>query len=369
MENKSVSYLYFDDVAVTANTIKDNLESENLSILVERELPWNEIVDYLLNNESKFDGLILDWRLDGDDDSKANFSSEALAQECRRLQVDKINNRGFEKSFPIILCSSESGFEAIHEKDTTSTDLFDGIFHKNQLEDMEDFLLSLTSAYKLLGKQTVSIQDVIGLSVDNQDIVNVDLINKIEHVKEKQPHETVLFLIKEVLGVKGALIDINVLSARLGVNNKSEGWGELLKKMDSFKYKGVLLNEDRWWADLIVEWWTIEFEGTTMKFLTAAERIAFLENKYEDLKGLLVEPKLSNGAESKEFWTACCATGVPIAEVDGFVVNMHLHYSWQEREYVCLDEAKNEDYKEDKWYSLLPYEEERLKSYYENHGE
>ena len=44
---------------------------------------------------------------------------------------------------------------------------------------------------------------------------------------------------------------------------------------------------------------------------------------------------------------------------------MHLHYSWQEKEYICLEEAKNEDNKE-KWKKLQEFEEDRLSKYYED---
>jgi len=363
---KKVTYLYFDDLEEAANAVKDNLESKSLAIMIQRELPWKDMISYLLDHESSFDGLILDWRLDGEDDSNADFSSEALAQQCRRLQVDKINGRGFTKSFPIILCSAQPGFKTIHERDTTSEDLFDGAFEKSDLEDQEVFLLSLINAYKVLSEPKKSMQDIIGLSEEEQIKIDNSLTRKISEINEKQPHEMVQFLLKEVLNKKGALVDITNLAARLGVSVKSEGWEELKKEMDAFKYKGILLNDERWWANLINEFWTNNFEGTTLKFLTAKERIGFLEKKYINLKGKLDEPKLSNGAESKEFWTVCFASGNPIAEIDGFIVDKHLHYSWQEREYICLDEAMNETSRGEIWDSLLPYEEERLKSYFED---
>ena len=364
--DKKVTYLYFDDLEGAANAVKDNLESESLTVTIQRELPWNDMITYLLDNESSFDGLILDWRLDGEDDSNADFSSEALAQQCRRLQVDKINGRGFVKSFPIILCSAQPGFRTIHERDTTSEDLFDGAFEKSDLEDQEAFLLSLINSYEVLSDPNKLIQDIIGLSEEEQTIIDNTLIRKIIEIKDRQPHEMVQFLLKEVLNKKGALINVENLAARLGVDMNSKGWDELKSRMDVFKYKGILLEDDRWWADLINESWTNDFEGTTLKFLTAKERINFLETKYDNLKDRLDEPNLSRGAESKEFWTVCYATGEPLAEIDGFIVDKHLHYSWQEREYVSLDVAMNETSRGEIWDSLLPYEEERLKSYFED---
>tara|TARA_B110000285_G_scaffold48687_1_gene55130 strand:- start:4531 stop:5637 length:1107 start_codon:yes stop_codon:yes gene_type:complete len=363
---RKVTYLYFDDSTETAIPVKDNLDNEDLVINIERELSWVQIVGRLLDVESTFDGLILDWRLDGTDASKADFSSEALAQQCRRLQVDKVNGRGFTKSFPIILCSAQQGFSTIYKKDTTSEDLFDSIFDKSELEDEGEFLLSLVKGYKTLSEPGVSIQKIIGLDASEQKKIDDSLIRKIIEIKERQPHEMVQFLLKEVIDVKGALIDNNTLAVRLGVDPTSDGWEVLKKEMAPFKYKGILLNDERWWADLINEWWTNEFEGTTLKFLTSSERINSIEKKYIGLIGLLKEPKLSVGSDSKEFWTVCYATKNPIAEVDGFIIDKHLHYSWQEREYICLDEAKNEDFRGEIWGSLLSYEEERLKSYFED---
>ena len=364
--NKKVTYLYFDDLEGAANAVKDNLESDLLTVTIKRELPWNDMITYLLDNQSLFDGLILDWKLDGEDDSNANFSSEALAQQCRRLQVDKINGRGFSKSFPIILCSAQPGFKTIHERDTTSEDLFDGVFEKSDLEDQEEFLISLINAYDILSDTDKSIDDIIGLSKEKQKVIDNTLIRKINEIRNRQPHEMVQFLLKEVLNKKGALINVENLAAKLGVNINSKGWEELKNEMDHFKYKGILLNGERWWADLINEFWVNNFEGTTLKFLTAKERISFLETKYNNLKDRLDEPNLSLGAESKEFWTVCYVSNMPIAEMDGFIIDQHIHYPWQDREYVCLDVAMNETSRGELWYSLLPYEEERLKSYFEN---
>jgi len=359
------TYLYFDDKKDTANAIKDNLESDSLEIIVKREQPWNNILEFLLDQECTFDGLILDWKLDGEDDSTADFSSEALAQQCRRLQVDKVNNRGFTKSFPIILCSSQPKFTTIYEKDTTGEDLFDRIFDKSTLEDEEAFLLSLTSAYELLNQTTNSVENILGL--EKEDILNIDqsLIKKISEIKDKQPHETIYFLLNEVININGALVNEKVLAARLGVKKGSEGWGLLLSKLESFKYKGILSNENRWWSDLINDWWANEFNGSILKFTTSSERIEYLENKYVDLKDKLSQPDLCVGADSTEFWTVCLGTNNPISEIDGFIIDKHLHYSWQEKEFICLDEAKNETHRGTKWKALLPYEEERLKLYFE----
>lgn len=366
MNKKKVNYLYFDDLEKAANAVKDNLENDYLNIIVKRELSWSKMIPHLLDNESSFEGLILDWRLDGEDDTKADFSSEALAQQCRRLQVDKINDRGFSKSFPIILCSAEPGFKKIHEKDTTSEDLFDGIFEKSDLEDQEDFLLSLSNAYRILRKNNLSIQDIVGLTLAQQEFIDGSLLSKIEEIKERQPHEMILFLTKEVLQKKGALINEHILAARFGVDMKSEGWKSIKEKIEHLKYAGILGDEGMWWADLINEWWSENLEGTILKFLSSSERIELLISKFDDLEGKLIKPELSKGAGSEEFWTVCFATKVPLAEVDGFILNSHLHYSWQEREYVCLDEAKNETMRGELWNSLLPFEVERLKPYFES---
>lgn len=364
--NKKITYLYIDDKLDTAIGIKDNLEGDNLTINVIRESPWADILDYLFTNESNFDGLILDWKLDGEDDSEADFSTEALAQQCRRLQVETVNGRKFSKSFPIILCSSQPDFSNIYEKDTTGEDLFDRVFDKSDLEDKEDFLLSLNFAYKFLSQEKNDINKILSLS--KNDILKIDqsLIKKISEIKDKQPHETVNFLLNEVINTNGALINEAVLAARLGVNTNSDGWNELKMKIEIFKYKGILCDENKWWSDLINDWWSNEFEGSILKFISAPERIIYLEQKFSDLKSRLDEPDLCDGADSKEFWTVCLGTNNPISEMDGFITDKHLHYSWQEKEYICLDEAKDETHRGSKWKSLLPYEEERLKLYFDD---
>jgi hypothetical protein len=366
MTNRKTTYLYFDDQEVTAQGVKDNLDSENLIIEIKREQPWSKIIDNLLNSESTFDGLILDWRLDGEDGSLADFSAEALAQQCRMLQVGTTNGRMFGKNFPIILCSAQTGFSAVREKDTTSIDLFDGIFEKSQLEDQEEFLLSLVEAYKILDSSGVSISTILGLSEKDQQNIDANLIMKIEELKARQPHEMIHFILKELLNAKGALINEKVLAARLGVNIESEGWLLLKEKIEKMKYRGILAMENNWWSDILNDWWIDEFDGRILKFLSATERIELLEKKFTDLKGKLQEALLSKGADNKEFWTVCCGTDAPLAEVDGFIIDKHLHYSWQDQEYVCLEEAMEETHRGVKWNSLLSYEEERLKQYFDD---
>ena len=252
-----INYLYYDDTIDTAITIKDSLEdTDNLFITVRDVESWKEIVQYLLGNELEFDGLILDWKLDGEDTSNADFSSEALAEQCRRLVSHKLKKKKFSKDFPIILCSAQPGFHNAHSSDTTSLDLFDLILEKDKLAEKGSFLKELASCYQLLenlkrnGQR--SVNSILGLDSSQEKDISQDLVKKVTSIKDRDSHEIVRFVKNEVINKKGALIDEAVLAARLGVDIESPKWDELKNKLSSCKYMGTLYNYyNRWWADLV----------------------------------------------------------------------------------------------------------------------
>ncbi len=360
-----IVYVYFDDTPSAASSVKDNLELTNRLIIdVKREEPWKDIISYLVDNQTDYNGIILDWRLDSEPDSDADFSTEALAQQCRRLVSQNLNTKKFTKDFPMILCSSQPDFASLHEKDTTSTDLFDVICTKNELEDKGSFLIALVEAYTKLNLEDRNACDILGLTSSKAALISQELIRKLDSIKNQNPHEIISFLQKEVLDKKGALINEDILSARLGVNKNSEGWSNLLEKISDAKYIGLLSCIDRWWGTLIDEWWEVNFEADNLKYLAASERILFLEAKYTELVGKLNKLELCEGSMNEEFWTVCYGSGAALSELDGFAIDQHLHYSWQEREYVCLNTAKNED-NIDKWKALISYENDRLEQYFE----
>ncbi len=361
-----VTFIYFDDTAHTAIRVKRTLErTEGLSIQYREDHPWRDTKRILLDEQP--DGLILDWCLDGENNSRVDFSSEALAEQCRRLVSQPLNKEKFNHDFPIILCSSQPNFSLLHTNDTTSKDLFDLICTKEELAMKGELLKVLVEEYRKLNVQrssgTRSVRNILGLSNSNKDKVNYDLIKKVSDIRERDTHEIIYFLTEELIMPKGALINENVLAARFGIDKQSEGWSDILDMVSQYKYSGIMDYHSRWWSELIDDWWETTFEGSTLKYLMASERISLLQNKYPVLSERLIKIELANGGSSEDYWTVCYGDKeTPISELDGFVIDKHLHYSWQENEYICLDEAISEENR-GIWKDLVPYELERLKKY------
>lgn len=97
-----VTYLFIDDEESNRTTAA-NLKSKILEIdfhIVEEN--WEKQLNFLLNKSDDFDGLLLDWQLQGEE-TENGYDAEALAQQIRRLASEK----KLKKDFPIILCSQQ----------------------------------------------------------------------------------------------------------------------------------------------------------------------------------------------------------------------------------------------------------------------
>ncbi|PIX07206.1 MAG: hypothetical protein COZ76_04735, partial [Flavobacteriales bacterium CG_4_8_14_3_um_filter_35_10] len=161
--------------------------------------------------------------------------------------------------------------------------------------------------------------------------------------------------------VSGILITEEILATRLGIDiSKSSDWKVILEKLGKYYYRGVFSEVwERWWMSGIEHWWKTDLGiENSLRATTANQKIDLLKDKL----GLsaIVPIEKNEKAKSEAFWTKCVGSDVAIDTVDGLLVDgQDNYYPWQDKKYVCYEEALKPKGK-DKWKKLSPSEEYKL---------
>lgn len=361
------NYIYVDDVkdGLEKGVIRGLEGTGHLKILFHRPSEdWTIQIANLKEELPKANGLILDLRLNDNPNENgqyAQYRGSSVAQELRTL----VKENEIKFDFPIILISANE--KLVESLDPTGIDLFDACISKNTLgtddehsyEKLISRLISLAIGYEYLNNNAKNVISILGIEDDS--IIDIRFKDKFNDILSQPVHTVARFVIKQILERPSFLIDEDYLSARLGVDQSSLGWPELLEKIKSFKYSGIF-NEyyQRWWMPKIEIWWEELTAGeVNLKNMTSDIRVEILSAKLNlDLKPIIKSQK----AKSSSFWTVCMITRLPIDTVDGFVVadqdNIH---PWQEKRYISIEEALRPT-KKDKWKDVATLEKKRLQT-------
>lgn len=342
-------YWYIDDDPLN-QTIGANLKGENLDVVFhEKEKSWEEQLKVIISNVSEFDGLLLDWQLQGSDEAEnTSYDAEALAQQIRRL----VSERKIKKGFPIILCSAAPDYDKIFSKDLTGHDLFDLAYNKSEFSESEvktiiirDRFCSLADDYPKLSTEKSATQ-LLGLEAEDGLDNNVKLFIE-SKLEDGIPHEIARIIIDEVLSRDGLLVKENLLAVRLGVDHEKSGeeWDNLLNKLSPCKYSGVFhLGWSRWWMSKILNWWKMNFPEQSLRRTPPSEKVEYLNHEFDlDLVPLELKEKKHT---SELLWIICSVSNIPIDTKDGLVLaGQENLYPWQEKNYVSIASAidPNED--------------------------
>ena len=333
------SYIYIDDFADSSvMAIKDGLgDTETINVDFFQVSEFKNMISEFEGRYKKYDGVILDLRLDGNTEIDVKFTASGLAQELRNRSAA---NEGI-KDVPIILCSTDKKIREYYNRDHTSHDLFDYRFVKDASPNWEKIaskLQSLANGYEEIKKCKGNLNDILG-----RDINPIDsrVLGKfIDKDSDFPIHEYSQHFLKEVIRKPGPLIQKKLFAARLGIDiENSSDWSNLLDKFFSDeKYKGVFSDSwDRWWMDLI----QIKFKSLTGKrlaSLNAEQKVQFLilatKLKY------LVAAKPIQKSVSTNFWTICEHFKKPLDPLEGFKI----HYTkepkpWQDQMYLSFEAA------------------------------
>lgn len=283
--------------------------------------------------DDKFDGLLIDLRLDGEGPNRLDYSAISISAELRAIAARKDI-----PSFPIVLCSTLPKIKETYKSDKTSHDLFDYTFRKSENPDYERFskkLKTLAEGYKTLPYDADSIDKIF----QREDYKNLDqrIFERFFNQDVIVPYDFAHFTVKTLFHSTNPLIKETILASRLGVNiwESGKSWEELLSKFEDCKFNGLFSDGwNRWWADLLnVKLKAIS--GKNFSFLKARERVSILKETF-GIYGIVAAEPIEHNA-STEFWTICEATKSPLDPLEGFKVKLsHELKSWQEPKYISL---------------------------------
>ncbi|HUH73109.1 MAG TPA: hypothetical protein VLZ75_01755 [Chitinophagales bacterium] len=365
-------YLYIDDNSeLNAKGIITGLQKEGV-LSIDFDNPkgdWEKERERILSDEFKsYEGLILDLNLEempNKDKETSHYKGSSLAQEYRNL-----SKAGRLKEIPIVLLSATVNLEKYFDR--TNEDLFDLIVPREWLNDpilfapLRQKLISLSIGYELISKCKNDDNNLIELYKYNLELENNRFISEMRAVIGYPTHTVSNFIIKNLLDksnipVSGILITEEILATRLGIDIfKSSDWKNVLENLKKYQYRGVFSEGwERWWMSGIEHWWRTELElKNSLRATTASQKVDLLKEKLE-LPGLVPIEK-NEKAKSEAFWTKCVGSGVSIDTVDGLLVDgQDNYYPWQDKKYVCYEEALKPKGK-DKWKKLSPSEEYKL---------
>lgn len=354
--------LYIDDeTSQNSQAFADGLSSQNLiEVAIKLPTKFEELINELITEQKDIDALILDLKLDGNQQGvrTATYTAPSLATGIR---TKCFAENGFENEFPIFLISSTSNLKKYYDSDTSSHDLFDYTFYKTSIalkgKEYELLLTSITHAYKAIKENKTNFNSLLGLPADSE-IPNKVFTNKFLLGDGTSISEISQYIFNEIISKSGVLIDENILAARLGINfNESSDWSTLVEKLKDYKYSGIFKDSfNKWWSHDLLNWWNSNFSKSLIQ-LTALDRVNFLKEKFQLPN--LVEAQQINKTTSSKFWTVCQAYKLPLDPKDGFLLDGNLMHSWQDKRYLSLHSILERDAKELGLF-IHPAEKERL---------
>jgi len=367
-------YIYIDDTNdnIERGTINGLQDGGEIEIAFQKPNDWETQINDLVSNLKNYSGIILDLRLNlvpYEDSKYAQFRGSTVAQELRTLAKEA----KFENDFPIILISGDA--EIAKSLDQTSLDLFDFTVNKTRLghsnglsySEFRDKLKWMADGYTFLNKSNKTVEAI--LDIKDASFLDTRFIDIFGKIVIKPVHSIARFLIKQVIERPSFLIDEKYLSARLGVDGKSQDWNNLLTKfLSPLKYSGAFSTYyDRWWMQGIEDFWEEKISSEYfLRSIDAKQRVDLLIEK-TGLKNLTPISRQEK-SKSDSFWTICKGTNVAIDTIDGLVIaNQDSIYPWQEKEYVCINEALRPSNIES-WHAVSALEKNRLQKLKDLYG-
>jgi len=348
----SIKYLYIDDQVDTAKGFSLGLSIHPDELKVEipvYPLKWKEQIKDIRDKRNNIHGLLLDLKLviRDSNNSGVQYQSPSLAEELRTLAKE-----GLFRNLPILLCSTDDKFQQYY--DSTSHDLFDGTYKKDDLTDytksdqiINEFIAH-AEAYQEIAKNRNDLKKLL-----KHDNILKDIELEFECLTTDHDKAT---LIREVVLPTGILIDEDILAIRLGIDKEKseEDWGALKKEFDSIKYKGIYSKAwQRWWMPELYKWWQEKFPDDLIQNTSANKKVELLREKL----GL---EKLTAIAKPKHhiydtFWQKCALSDTPLESADGLRTRERQKYSWQNPKYISLKYVWNSSLNEqDKIRKHLP---------------
>lgn len=300
-------------------------------------------------------GLLLDVALTNaldDDEQPIGFDGIALAQQVRTLQT-RARTPGASDGlpeFPIVRLSKRDVVREYVNKDSTSDDLFDE--HVDKEVVLEEpavaarIVLALATDYPLVIAFADRAPDdghlASLLGCDPSLVARLDPRVLLGLRRRGAPaHVLARFIVVELLGRAGPLVDAELLAVRLGINAQlSEDWPALLDGLEASRYRGAFdSGYARWWMALSFDWWQRDVDpDRTPQRLSASERVELLKKATGLDRLVAIEPTADSPGLRP--WNLCWTSRRPVDPAEGFpLLPVYGMETWHDTEYLCLEEA------------------------------
>ncbi|EPL9568805.1 hypothetical protein MMK73_000858 [Providencia rettgeri] len=373
-------YLYIDD---DSNSIikpfKDELTSFDCNLVIEHMQPTSmkKIINKFI--EDRFDGLIIDQKLDAVNENKesVDYWGTSLAQNFRTEMIGKI-----VPPSPIILLSNEDVYTKYFDTDESAQDLFDFTLSKRNVasdtiyaEKASKIIYSLAEAYSI-ARVSIPVDTIDSISTFdllapllqwNEQIYKFTDARFLEYLKLKSHdiHTLVSLILNNFVRSAGILVTERMLATKLGIDiEHSNDWEKLKNKFISYKYNGVFSSiKDRWWMSRIEDWWFECCSGTeVLRALTATERVNAIKlfTSLENLEP--IKSKYKNGMQSEKYWVNCIVSGTPLDPYDALPIIKLDQMQWEEQIYLDPEVVYNRGHKPK--YSVHPDYQSKVKPLY-----
>lgn len=240
------------------------------------------------------------------------------------------------KDCPIVLISSDRNIGRF-KQDFSNNDLFDIVVTKEEFayryKTYKLRMYDLVEAYSKIKESCFDISSILG--VHDENVLDFRFVHYLKmYGANKDVYGMCRFVQKTYLQSIGPLIGEDVIAARLGIDKDCDDFKELLKLLESYRYKGILSSSyKRWWSEEVLEWWNREFDGEFLRLMPARQRVLLLNSKF-NLHLHSANPLDFN--RSTCYWSICSELKQPIDPNEGYVILNDKIYPWQEHEYYSL---------------------------------
>lgn len=293
---------------------------------LERDEPINNVYEKLMSYP--YDGIIIDYMLNGSGPFHIGCNSHSIAQYVRDLA-----DSGSIRSCPIVLCSTDQNLHQQLQKGYTSNDLYDYHLAKDYRIDYDctaTRLESLVNGYERIANKSNDIANILG-----RDITLLDMRPFKPFLNaERNAQQCADVILKDLFRYSGILISEEILCTRLGIA-RTASFLEITNLFKAAKYTGIFYEwGDYFWMDLVRDVFQDIFQAN-IAALDANEKVALLRKRFQDIT--IEKAPVDPHNVSKRLWTNCIATGVALDPMEGYQVQeLDGLKPWQECRYVSF---------------------------------
>lgn len=324
-------YIYIDDEDITSiQSIIEGLNNSEQIEVYRMPLTQDRSIEkvYQLLETSQYDGIIVDYMLNGSGPFRIECNSNSIAQYVRDLA-----DKNKKVACPIVLCSTDSKLQEQKRLGYTSDDLYDHYFAKDIDIDYDreaKILESLADGYEVIANANNDISVILGRDISDLDERPFEPFLQTT-ISAKQCADLIL---QDFFLYSGILISDKVLCARLGLAREG-AYEEILSMFTSAGYQGVFCALGNYfWTDKVDEIFYKTF-NVTLASVDAEKKIEM----YKTLLGVeeLCLAPMDEYNHSKRFWTICDKTGVALDPMEGYrLKETKVLKPWQEPRFVSF---------------------------------